>query len=226
MDDIVISQKEAVEYAEFKRQKRIAEVCRLLKKVECDLTEVDGELLKKRALACRDGGFGYIRVNPLQLCEVKPLVSPFPIVCGTEEVDSALKTKITAVRCAVRGGADEIVASLASFADEGYLRKEFRRLKRAAAGRKIYFRAGRADLGKQAAEFADTNFVTDESQVRSVKELGSGTVTAEGVFSAQECRRVLSEGADRICTADYARLAEELFAEANRPEVIGREAEE
>lgn len=220
--DIVISETEAGEYAEFKRQKRVAEVCKLLTKVECDLTGCDEKDLPDKAKACKNRGFGYVRVNPLQVGIAKQAASPLPVICVTEELNSTLKTKVTALKEAIKAGADEIVVNLSNGKNA---RKEVRKLTRAARGRRVAFRIADTVLDeREGACLSGIPVVSDTDKADYCKGIGCGTLTVE-----TNGRSMLYE-ADRICTREFGRMADELFEEANRTvsltETVDEKAEE
>ena len=211
MEEIIISRGEAAEFAEFKRQKRITEVCKLLLKVECDLTGLSPEDTASAVKACKDGGFGFVRVNPLQVARARERAA-LPVICVAEEVNSDLKTKVTAVRQAFKNGA----------AGGKEVKKEVKRLKKASRGKRISFRIEDPSRIRDKACLAGLPIVTDieEEKLESAKLLGGGTLTVEGAVGSLEVRRLFEGGVDRVATTDYKRVARELFDEANRPEVF------
>ena len=223
MEEIIISRGEAAEYAEFKRQKRMTEVCRLLLKLECDLTGIPPEETASAAKACKDGGFGFVRVNPLQVSCVRQIAT-LPVICVAEEVYSDLKTKVTAVRQAFKNGADEVVMTLAGGKE---VKKEVKRLKKASRGKRICFRIGDLSRIRDKSCLAGLPIATaiEEDALESAKLLGGGTLTVEGAMGSVEVKRLFEDGADRVATADYQRVAKELFDEANRPEAFESSAQ-
>ncbi|MGN1235606.1 MAG: hypothetical protein ACI4U2_06465 [Christensenellaceae bacterium] len=220
MEEYVITEQEAMEYAEFKRQKRVADAKQLLTRIECDLTKIRREELKKAVLSCKAGGFGYLRVSPIQVRFVKEFGFPMPVVCKTEEVDSDLKTKLTAVRSVLRSGADEVVVSLSSLSagDPTYLRKEVKRIKRVLKGKKVCFSIP-SGFGERAI-LSGERIATDASPANQRTPLA----VTEGVFTAEQFKKTL-ETSERICTREYEKLADELLAQANRAEPVGRKNE-
>lgn len=223
MEEIIISRGEAAEFAEFKRQKRITEVCKLLLKVECDLTGLSPEDTASAVKACKDGGFGFVRVNPLQVARARERAA-LPVICVAEEVNSDLKTKVTAVRQAFKNGADEVIMTLAGGKE---VKKEVKRLKKASRGKRISFRIEDPSRIRDKACLAGLPIVTDieEEKLESAKLLGGGTLTVEGAVGSLEVRRLFEGGVDRVATTDYQRVAKELFDEANRPEAFESSAQ-
>lgn len=210
MEQIVISEAEAGEFAEFKRQKKITRVCRMLLKVECDLTDCTDQELMDKAKICKDRGFGFVRVNPLQVGIAKQIVSPLPVICVTEEKNSSLRTKVTALKEAMRAGADEVVVNLSNGKNA---RKEVRKLLRVARGKRIAFRIVETKMDeREGACLSGIPVVANDEMQEYCKGIGCGTLTVE----TNDGKRLLEE-ADRICTSGFVSLADELFEEANAP---------
>lgn len=229
MDEIVISPSEAVEFAEFKRQKRIRAVCEKLTRAECDVTGFSGTALSDALRRGEKGGFGFARVMPVQLAEAK---GSLPLSCVLDMGEATPRSKSYAVRDAIKHGAAEVEISLSAYAcrsgNLSYLKREYRRCKKAANGGvftpkrvlKIYVpTADEALLRRVLPTLSDCRFfLCNVNQLRLYRSLLPDAVLQAEVSDRSEFEQALLEGADRVSSSKLEEIARSMFEEA---EAIG-----
>lgn len=227
MEEIVISPSEAAEFAEFKRQKRIQEVCKKLTRAECDLSTLAGEDLAEAVIRCEKGGFGYVRVAPVHVVTAK---GRLPVVCLLNMEQATSKTKAFAVKEAIKNGAAEVEVSLCPSAclsgDTAYLRRELRRCLRAAKGGlfgsrgvlKVYIPSADTGLLKRILPaLSDCKFfLCGAEQVHLYRSLCPEAMLQVEVSDKTQFEQALLAGADRISSSLFAEIATSLFAEAEQ----------
>ena len=235
MEGTFLSAAEAVEYGEFKRTRREAEISVTLHKLTVDASrrETDRFALKTACESARKL-FAYgVLVSPVHVGAAKKYLagSETYVIClvgGTGE--TIVPVKRLEAKKAISQGAREIrlvlCYSALRAANASYLRREIKKLKRAA--RKVPLVVSLEDhtLGEEeialgaklAAEAnADAVCVRGETQlVLRALRAGGGKirVDASEVENAEQLRTLAKSGASLLGTADPERIAKELYERA------------
>lgn len=228
----VLSAAEAVEYGEFKRTRREAEIALTLNKLVLDASrrETDKHTLKNTCDSAKKLKAASVLVSPVNVTSARRQLQGCDtqvacLVGGTGE--SLIATKRTEARRAMRQGAKEIHLVLCYSALAGgnlaYLKREIKRVRKAV--KRCAFLVSLEDhalgeediaLGVRAAceSKADGVCVRGETQllVRAM-HTGRGKIRADasGVENAEQLRLLLNAGAARAATSDGERIAEELY---------------
>lgn len=235
MENTVLSAAEIVEYGEFKRTRREAEVALTLRRLVVDASrrETDKYSLKSACDCAKKLNCAGVLVSPVNVTAARRLLEGsetlvFCLVGGTGESLAAVK-KAEAKRAA-RQGAKEIRLVLCYSALTGgnaaYLKREIKRVKRAVKKCALTVSLEDHSLGEEevargvraACEGkADGVCVRGETALllRAVKA-GAGRLRAEcsGVENAEQLRFLLKSGAARASTQSGEKIAEQLYREA------------
>ena len=140
-----ISASELKEFEEFKRQKKLTELRRLLRTIDHTLlkqtaTRAD---IKKLCDEAREFGFYSVCVQPVYVSACRDFLRNSPavkIACvvGFPMGENLTATKVYETKCAVRDGADEIdmviCVSAVKNGNYSYVKKEIRQVVKAAKG--------------------------------------------------------------------------------------------
>lgn len=143
-----ISASELKEFEEFKRQKKLTELRRLLRTIDHTLlkqtaTRAD---IKKLCDEAREFGFYSVCVQPVYVSACRDFLRNSPavkIACvvGFPMGENLTATKVYETKCAVRDGADEIdmviCVSAVKNGNYSYVKKEIRQVVKAAKGNPV-----------------------------------------------------------------------------------------
>lgn len=143
-----ISASELKEFEEFKRQKKLTELRRLLRTIDHTLlkqtaTRAD---IKKLCDEAREFGFYSVCVQPVYVSACRDFLRHSPavkIACvvGFPMGENLTATKVYETKCAVRDGADEIdmviCVSAVKNGNYSYVKKEIRQVVKAAKGNPV-----------------------------------------------------------------------------------------
>lgn len=212
-----IPENELEEFEEFKRQKKLLEIRRLLKKIDHTLlkqtaTKAD---LKKLCDEAMEYGFYSVCVQPVHVREVCAYLgdSPVDVACvvGFPMGENLTETKVFETKKAIADGADEVdmVACISAVKNGNwaYVKKDIKKVVAAAKGRpvKVILETSlltRDELvkGCQCAKDAGASFVKTSTgffgggataeDVRLMKGGGQGRVLRQGVGRHQKRRTV------------------------------------
>lgn len=236
----VLSPDEAAAFTEFKRERREAEALLTLKKLIADASrrETDKALLKKICAFAMKSHAGGVLVSPVHAAAARKLLlgSGVRVVCivgGNGETLPSVK-KYEAKRAA-KAGAEEIrlipcYSALIS-GNLTYLKKEIKKVKRAARGCAVVLSLEDHSLGEE--DVALGTRAACESGISGVcvrgetalllvaTEVGAGKITVECscVENAEQLRTLQGLGALHLVSPCPEKIAEELFASlaAERP---------
>lgn len=231
--ELLITEEEKTAFTEFKRTRKEAQVLLTLKKVISDASrrETDRASLKKICEFAKREKLGGVLVSPVNVAAAKKLLagSEVRLICligGSGETLPAVK-KYEAKR-ALRAGARELrlvpCYSALVGGNLAYLKREIKKVKRAAKGIKVCLSLedhalGEEDitLGTRAAcgGGADGVAVRGEMELllRAV-EIGAGKIEVDcsGVENAEQLRALQALGAARLVSPCSEQLSDELFA--------------
>ncbi len=226
-----LSPAEAAEYGEFKRTRREAEIGITLQKLMADGSrrETDKHLLRTlcdEVLKLHACG---IVVSPVNVAEAKRRLGERAVVAvlagGTGETLPAVKRY--EVKRAVRAGAGEVrlvpMYSALFAGNAVYLRREVRRVRRAAGKRALILSLEDHAIGEREIALgvraalegrADGVCVRGEIDLLTCA-VKSGAdrlrVDVSGVENAEQLRLLIKAGAHRAATACAEKLAEEMY---------------
>ncbi len=235
MEGTYLSAAEAVEYGEFKRTRREAEISVTLHKLTVDASrrETDRFALKTACESARKF-FAYgVLVSPINVAAAKKHLagSETYVIClvgGTGE--SILPVKRLEAKKALSQGAKEIrlvlCYSALRAANASYLRREIKKIKRAVRKLPLVVSLEDHSLGEEevalgaklAAEAgADAVCVRGETQfvLRALRASGGKIrVDASEVENAEQLRALIKAGSSLFGTSDPERIAKELYDRA------------
>ncbi len=229
-----LSPAEAVEYGEFKRARREAEVAVTLQKLVADASrrETDKHVLRS---VC-DGALKLhcygVLVSPVNVAEAKKRLGGRAVVAvlagGTGETLPAVKKY--EVKRAIRAGAGEVrlvlCYSALALGNAAYLKREVRKVRRAAGKKPLIVSLEDHSLGERevalgvraAAEGgADAVCVRGETELLACAvKCGADRVRVDvsGVENAEQLRLLLKAGARRATAERPEKLAEEMYRAA------------
>ncbi len=226
-----LSAAEAAEYGEFKRTRREAEIAVSLHKVIVDASHEASRGTLKGACSCVRRLFSYgVLVPPVLAASAKKYLAgseSYVIACigGTGETLPSVK-KYEARKC-ISQGAKEIrlfpCGSALKAGDLSYLRREVKRVKRAARKLSVIlsledrsFTEEEVALGTRAACEGGADGVCVRGEVALVLRAlrvsaGKLRVDASHVENAEQMRSLLKAGAGLITTACAEEIAEEMY---------------
>ncbi len=235
MEATVITAAEAVEYGEFKRTKREAEIAVALKKLIVDASrrETDRYALKTACESARKLGAYGVLVSPVGVMSAKKHLagSKTYVAClvgGTGE--TLMPVKKLEAKKAIAAGARDIRLVLCYSAlragNLSYLRREVKKVRRAA--KKLPLTVSLEDhalseeevaLGVRAAAEggADAVCVRGETQLllRALRASGGKVrVDASGIENAEQMRSLLKAGGHLMQTDVPERIAKEMYEQA------------
>ncbi len=228
-----LTPEEKAEFTEFKRTRKEAEILLTLKKLIADASrrETDRAFLKKTCEFAKKYSMGGVLVSPVNASAAAKFlggcgVRVICIVGGNGETLPAVKKYET--KRAVGAGAGEIrlipCYSALYGGNLSYLRREVRRVKRAAKGRTVILSLEDHSLGEEDVALgtkaacegrADGVCVRGETQfLLRAAEASEGKISVEcsGVENAEQLRALQSLGAMRLVSPACAALADDLFA--------------
>ena len=230
-DGVLISAKEAVEYCEYKKQKKRADIRSAICRSEGVLCD-NGEAKKicERAVKHRQVA---VRMSPSALEYVRPWVKTSGVrvdcfIGGNGETLS--KVKAYEMKCALKLGAKEltVVLSPSMLADGRYggIRKELKRLRR-VAGRAILKACVQkscpperlAKISKICSELGvDYLSLPLYDGCERAKSGLSGKCRLEifGVETLTEYQRLISAGVDRIVTKNVEEISSQWLKEVDK----------
>lgn len=232
METTVLSAAEALEYGEFKRSRREAEVMLTLKKLTVDASrrETDKSKLKSLCESAVKLGATSVLTSPVNAAAANRLLfgSETCLAClagGTGE--SLISVKKTEAKKAMKQGAAEIrlapcYSALVS-GNVAYLKREFKRVKKAVKKCALVIMLDDPVLdGEEIARGvrtaceakADGVCVRGElpALMRAVKTAaGRLSVCVSHVENAEQLRLLLKAGASGAVTAQAEKIAEELY---------------
>ncbi len=235
MESTVLSAAEAVEYGEFKRTRREAEIAVTLRKLVVDASrrETDKHALKAACESAKKVSAAGVLVSPVNVASAKRCLSesataPICLVGGTGESLPALKK--AEAKKAVRQGAREIRLVLCYSALRGgnyaYLRREVKKVRRAVRRYPLFVSLEDHSLGENdialgvraaCAGGADGVCVRGETELilRAVRA-GGGKLRADAsdAENAEQLRSLFRAGASRVGTGRPEQLAAELYRTA------------
>ena len=235
METTVLSAAEALEYGEFKRSRREAEVMLTLKKLTVDASrrETDKQALKTLCESAKKLGAASVLVSPVNAAAANRMLfgSETYLACpagGTGE--SLISIKKAEAKKAMKQGATEIRLAPCYSALIGgnvaYLKREFKRVKKAVKKCALVVMLDDPVLDgeelargvKVACEAkADGVCVRGElpALMRAVKTAaGRLTVHVSHVENAEQLRLLLKAGAAYASTCQAEKIAEELYFSA------------
>lgn len=228
----MISAEEAVEFGEFKRTRREAEIAFTLSKLVVDASrrETDRPALKRACeIALRLNANG-VQVAPVNVAAARKLLgkSEARVCClvgGSGE--SLISVKKLETKKALRMGAKEVrlVLCYSQLTGGGvaYLKREIRRVRRAVRRGTLVVSLEDHSLDEEeialgvraaAASKADAVCVRGETGIllRAIKEAaGRLNVEVSGVENSEQLRLCFNSGASRAATGCGEKIAEELF---------------
>lgn len=235
METTVLSAAEAVEYGEFKRNRREAEIAVTLHKLIMDASrrETDRYALKTACESARKFSSYGVLVSPVNVAAARRHLAGSEtfvlcIVGGTGE--SLTQIKKAETKKAIAQGAGEIRLVLCYSAliggNIGYLRREVKKVKRAA--KKLPLVVSLEDhsisedeiaVGVRAAceGGADGVCVRGETELvlRALRaSAGRIRVDAAGAENSDQLRMLLKAGASRVSTACAEQVADEMYRTA------------
>lgn len=235
-----IPENELEEFEEFKRQKKLLEIRRLLKKIDHTLlkqtaTKAD---LKKLCDEAMEYGFYSVCVQPVHVREVCAYLgdSPVDVACvvGFPMGENLTETKVFETKKAIADGADEVdmVACISAVKNGNwaYVKKDIKKVVAAAKGRpvKVILETSlltRDELvkGCQCAKDAGASFVKTSTgyfgggataeDVRLMKEAVKGACFVKasgGIKNGEQFKSMLDAGADRVGTSSGVEIAKDL----------------
>lgn len=241
MDTTVLSAAEALEYGEFKRSRREAEVMLTLKKLIVDASrrETDKSALKSACESASKLGAALVLVSPVHAAAAKRLLAerePRVSCCVGGTGESLISIKKAEAKKAMKQGAAEIrlvpCYSALIGGNIAYLKREFRRVKKAVKKCALVIMLDDPVLdGEELARGirtaceakADGVCVRGELPVlmRAVKaSAGRLTVHVSHVENAEQLRLLLKAGASYASTCQAEKIAEELYFSAKESGVI------
>lgn len=235
METTILSAAEAVEYGEFKRSRREAEIAVQLKNLIVDASrrETDKYALKSACDSAKKLGASGVLVSPVNVVAARRQLSGCGafVVClvgGTGESLAAVK-KTEAVK-AMRQGAREIrlvvCYSALTQGNEAYLKKEIKKVKRAAKKCAVVvsledhnLAPEEVALGVRAAVAGKADGVCVRGEydiVVRAAEAGGGKLRTDvsGVENAEQLKSLFRAGALHATTACGERIASELYRAA------------
>lgn len=239
MDNIEHTERERMEFEEFKRQKRIDEAKAVVSRIECDcLSEfIDKATLKETCKLATEREIGGIVVYPSLVKQCVALLGDDPKVSLIASISyphggDAPFVKASAVRQAVKDGVDEVEVSvfppLIKEGGFGYFKKECKKLKRVAKKRPVrivivvpsYTKAEvvklcqiASDCGVHMVRLMGANGETLQSIRSSVKNL---CLFKTEVNSETELRSAIDYGANCVSSPCAMELATLILSQANQ----------
>ena len=247
-----IPENELEEFEEFKRQKKLLEIRRLLKKIDHTLlkqtaTKAD---LKKLCDEAMEYGFYSVCVQPVHVREVCAYLgdSPVDVACvvGFPMGENLTETKVFETKKAIADGADEVdmVACISAVKNGNwaYVKKDIKKVVAAAKGRpvKVILETSlltRDELvkGCQCAKDAGASFVKTSTgffgggataeDVRLMKEAVKGACFVKasgGIKNGEQFKSMLDAGADRVGTSSGVEIAKDLNGKWGKKTVLQR----
>lgn len=241
METTVLSPQEAVEYEEFKRSRREAEIAVTLGKLTVDASrrETDKYALKRACESAKKLRAYGVLVSPVHVAQARRNLSgcPVNVVClvgGTGESLPAIKK--AEVKKAISQGAREVRLVLCYSALRGgnmqYVKKEIKKVRKAA--KKCAFTVSLEDhtfgeeeilRGVRAACDAGAQGVCVRGEISLVlhavqTSAGRIRVEASGVENAEQLRSLIKAGAIRSTTHFPEQVAAELYRAAEEESVV------
>jgi deoxyribose-phosphate aldolase len=236
--------REEREFDDFRHLRRLEGAKALISKIELDMAyvSVDKDGLKTACRECNNQGLGAICVLP---CFIKACVGflgndPQASLVGVISYPAGAdvtEVKVHALKCAVADGIDEaeIAAPMAYIKDNnwGYVKKEFKKLKKAARGRAIRIMVEASFLSP--SELVKTCTLASDIGINGVVLSTYGTqssvtfdmvkkvhaalkdkcfIKVNGVKSRDDMSRYIDAGAQIVCSRDGLSLAKLVMAAA------------
>ncbi len=236
-----LAAEERREFEEFKRQKKIEEIRRLLRTIDHTMLKQTATSADIRKLCneAKEYGFYSVCVQPVYVAACREFLRGCPqvkIACvvGFPMGENLTKTKVYETKQAVRDGADEIdmviCISAVKNGQFGYVRREIKKIVRAAHGRpvKVIIETSlltRDEMVRAAscARDAGAAFVKTSTgyfgegaraeDVRLLKETVAGKCQVKasgGIRTAERLKEMVAAGADRIGTSAGKDIAKQL----------------
>lgn len=238
METTVLSAAEAVEYGEFRRNRREAEIAVSLHKLVVDASrrETDRYSLKAACDSAKKFASYGVLVSPVNVASARRgLTGSECYVCclvgGTGE--SLMTVKKTEAKKAAAQGAKEIRLVLCYSAlrsgNAQYLKREVKKVKRAVKRLPLVvsledhsLSEDEVALGVRAATEGGADAVCVRGEVELVlralrASAGRLRVDAAGAENAEQLRALLKAGASRVSTGCSERVAEEMYQAAQPP---------
>lgn len=241
METTVLSPQEAVEYEEFKRTRREAEIAVTLGKLTIDASrrETDKYALKRACAAAKKLHAYGVLVSPVHAVQARRYLSGSPavVVChvgGTGETLPAIK-KAEAKKAASQGARELRLVLCYSALRSGnvqYLKKEIKKVRKAVKKCAVTVSLedhtfGEEELmrGVRAACDAGAEAVCVRGEIplvlRAVQtSAGRVRVEVSGVENAEQLRSLLKAGAQRATTSCAEQLCGELYRAAEEEAVL------
>jgi len=236
-----ISAEEMEEFEEFKRQKKLMEIRRMLKKIDHTLLKQTASKaeLKKLCDEAKEYGFCSVCVQPVHVREVYNYLGNCAVniacVIGFPMGENMTEVKVYETKKAVSAGADEIdmVACISAIknGNYSYVKKEIKKVVAAAKGRpvKVILETSlltREELVKACvcAKDGGASFVKTSTgyfgegarieDVIAMKEAVKGECFVKasgGIRNGEQFKAMLEAGADRIGTSAGVQIAKDLY---------------
>jgi deoxyribose-phosphate aldolase len=241
MEGTILSAAEAVEYGEFKRNRREAEIAVTLRKLTVDASrrETDKYALRRACDAAKKLNAYGVLVSPVNVAAARRRLagSRVSVIClagGTGETLTAVK-KAEAKKVAAQG-AKEIRLVLCYSALRGgnlqYLKKEIKKVRKAV--RKSSFVVSLEDhalteediaLGVRAAEAAGADGVCVRGETQFVlralqASAGKMRVDVSGVENSEQLRTLMKAGALFATTHFPEQICAELYRAADEESLV------
>lgn len=236
MENTVLSAAEAVEYGEFKRAKREAEIAASLKKLIVDASrrETDRFALRSACEGARKLDVHGVLVSPVNVAPAKRLLEGsktyvIGLIGGTGE--TLISVKKLEAKSAIRQGARELRLVLCYSAlragNASYLKKEVKKIRRAAKKLPLVVSLEDHSLGEEeiargtrAACEGGAEAVCVRGEVQLVlRALRAGNgkvrVDAADVENAEQYRSLVRAGASLSQTKLPERIAKEMYDAAS-----------
>ena len=231
-----ISADEMAEFEEFKRQKKILEIRRLLKTIDHTLLKqtAQREDIRKLCAEAVEYGFYSVCVQPVYVSACNEFLKNAPqikIACvvGFPMGENKTETKVFETKRAIADGADEIdmviCVSAVKNGNYSYVKREIKQVVKAAKGSpvKVILETSlltRDEMVKAAlcardagAAFVKTSTGYFGEDVRLLKDTVKGACSVKasgGIKTAEQFREMLAAGADRIGTSSGKEIADTL----------------
>lgn len=241
METMVLSPRERLEYEEFKRNRREAEIALTLGKLTVDASrrETDKYALKRACETAKKLHAYGVLVSPVHVVAARRLLAgcATQVVCvvgGTGESLSAIKK--TEAKKAAKQGAHELRLVLCyselRAGNVQYLKREIKKVRKAARNCALTVSLedhsfGEEELmkGVRAACDAGANGVCVRGEIplvlRAVKtSAGKVRVDVSGVENAEQLRNLMKAGALRATTYFAEQLCSDLYRNAREEAVV------
>lgn len=241
MERTVLSAQEVVEYEEFKRSRREAEIAVTLKRliVDCSRRESDKAQIRRACESAKKLGASAVLVSPVNVSLARRLLegSRVEIVCLTGGTGESLPViKKTEAKKACAQGAREVrlvpCYSALVGGNLSYLKKEIKKVRRAAKRGTVTLSLEDHALGEEevalgvrAAREAGAQGVCvrgETSLVLRAIEAGADKlrIDVSGVENSEQLKSVVRAGALRVTSGNGERIAGELYERAQRESYV------